>query len=63
MEKSVMGLLFAVLLHGLYDLVLFQDDMPMLSLFIFPIIIGSVIIGRKAMKKHLNISPFNPVRK
>jgi RsiW-degrading membrane proteinase PrsW (M82 family) len=63
METSVMGLLFAVLLHGLYDFVLFQDDMPMLSLFIFPIIIGSVIIGRKAMKKHLNISPFNPSRK
>jgi protease PrsW len=63
METSVKGLLFAVLLHGFYDFVLFQDDMPMLSLFIFPIIIGSVIIGRKAMKKHLNISPFNPSRK
>lgn len=57
--KSLKGLLYAVLLHGLYDFVLFQDDIPLLSLLIFPMIIWALSLCRRAMKKHLDVSPFN----
>ena len=62
-EKSLKGLFFAVFLHGAYDFVLFQDDMPILSLLIFPMIIWAISLCRKAMKKHLDVSPFNPNNK
>ena len=59
-EKSLKGLFYAVALHGAYDFVLFQDDMPILSFLIFPLIIWAISLCRKAMKKHLDASPFNP---
>ena len=62
-EKSLKGLLYAVLLHGFYDFVLFQDDIPLLKLLIFPIIVWAFFLCRKAMKKHLDVSPFHPDRK
>lgn len=58
--KSLKGLFYAVTLHGLYDFVLFQDDIPLLGLLIFPLIIWAICLCRKAMKKHLEVSPFNP---
>ena len=36
-EKSLKGLFYAVVLHGAYDFLLFQDDMPILSFLIFPV--------------------------
>jgi RsiW-degrading membrane proteinase PrsW (M82 family) len=62
-DKSLKGLFYATVLHGTYDFVLFQDDMPILSLLIFPMIIWAVWLCRKAMKKHLDISPFNPIKR
>ncbi len=62
-EKSIKGLLYAILLHGFYDFVLFQDDMPLLSFLIFPMIIWAFFLCRKAMKKHLDVSPFNPAKR
>jgi len=62
-EKSLKGLLYAVLLHGFYDFVLFQDDIPLLKLLIFPLIVWAFFLCRKAMKKHLDVSPFHPDRK
>jgi RsiW-degrading membrane proteinase PrsW (M82 family) len=62
-EKSLKGLLYAVLFHGLYDFFLFQDDMPLLGLLIFPMIVWAFFLCRKAMKKHLDVSPFNPNKK
>jgi RsiW-degrading membrane proteinase PrsW (M82 family) len=59
-EKSLKGLFYAVVLHGAYDFVLFQDDMPILSFLIFPMIIWAISLCRKAMNKHLDVSPFNP---
>ena len=59
-EKSLKGLFYAFVLHGAYDFVLFQDDMPILSFLIFPLIIWAISLCRKAMKKHLDVSPFNP---
>ena len=62
-EKSLKGLIYAILLHGLYDFFLFQDDFPLLGLLIFPMIIWALFLCRKAMKKHLDVSPFNPKKK
>jgi RsiW-degrading membrane proteinase PrsW (M82 family) len=62
-EKSLKGLFYAVLLHGFYDFVLFQDDLPLLGLLIFPMIIWVFFLCKRAMKNHLKISPFNPSRK
>ena len=59
-EKSLKGLFYAIVLHGTYDFLLFQDDMPILSFLIFPLIIWAISLCRKAMKKHLDVSPFNP---
>jgi len=59
-EKSLKGLFYAVVLHGAYDFLLFQDDMPILKFLIFPLIIWAISLCRKAMKKHLDVSPFNP---
>ena len=62
-EKSLKGLVYAVLLHGLYDFVLFQDDFPLLGLLIFPLIIWAFFLCKRAMNKHLKVSPFNPKKK
>jgi RsiW-degrading membrane proteinase PrsW (M82 family) len=62
-EKSLKGLFYAVLLHGLYDFVLFQDDFPLLGLLIFPLIIWAFFLCKRAMNKHLKVSPFNPKKK
>ena len=52
-EKSLKGLVYAVLLHGLYDFVLFQDDFPLLGLLIFPLIIWAFFLCKRAMNKQL----------
>ena len=62
-EKSLKGLVYAVLLHGLYDFVLFQDDFPLLGLLILPLIIWAFFLCKRAMNKHLKVSPFNPKKK
>jgi RsiW-degrading membrane proteinase PrsW (M82 family) len=62
-EKSVKGLFYAVVMHGAYDFVLFQDDFPLLGLLIFPMIVWAFFLCRKAMNKHLDVSPFNPQKK
>ena len=62
-EKSLKGLVYAVLLHGLYDFVLFQDDFPLLGLLIFPLIIWAFFLCKRAMNKHLKVSPFNTKKK
>lgn len=62
-EKSVKGLLYAIFLHGSYDFVLFQDDMPFLTLLVFPMMLWAFFLCRKAIRKHLDVSPFNPLRR
>ena len=62
-EKSLKGLFYAVVLHGSYDFVLFQDDFPLLGFLIFPLIIWAFLLCKRAMNKHLEVSPFNPKKK
>ena len=62
-EKSLKGLVYAVLLHGLYDFVLFQDDFPLLGFSVFPLIIWAFFLCKRAMNKHLEVSPFNQKKK
>jgi RsiW-degrading membrane proteinase PrsW (M82 family) len=52
------GLAIAVLLHGAYDFVLFQDESILLTLSVLPLIIASFVYCRRAMIQHMEASPF-----
>jgi RsiW-degrading membrane proteinase PrsW (M82 family) len=52
------GLAIAVLLHGAYDFLLFQDESTLLTFAVLPLIIASFVYCRKAMGHHVKASPF-----
>ena len=57
-NSRLKGLGFAVLFHGAYDFLLFQDTAAGLSLLVFPLIIFAIVISLKAIRAHSNASPF-----
>jgi len=57
-SSRLKGLGFAVLFHGAYDFLLFQDTAAGLSLLVFPLIIFAIVISLKAIRSHSNASPF-----
>ena len=57
-SSRLKGLGFAVLFHGTYDFLLFQDTLGWLTLLIVPLIIFAIVISLKAIRAHSNASPF-----
>ena len=57
-SSRLKGLGFAVLFHGTYDFLLFQDTLGWLTLIIVPLIIFAIVISLKAIRAHSNASPF-----
>lgn len=53
-----MGLFTAVIIHGIYDFFLFQQEIPALAVFSFISLIIGIIISFRAMKKSIVLSPF-----
>lgn len=45
------GLLYAVLLHGLYDFFVFQRDYPMLGFLVFAALILGLYLAQRAIKE------------
>ena len=60
MNSLIKGLGFAILLHGSYDFVLFQNATSELTkiILIVPLIIFGIIISLKAIRAHSDASPF-----
>lgn len=56
------GLLVAILLHGVYDFFLIQQNFPAFALFSFIGLFISVRLALKAIKTHQQNSPFRPDR-
>jgi len=54
-----LGLLIAVIIHGLYDFFLFQKDIPALWIFSFLTLAASIGLSFIAIYKHRKISPFS----
>ena len=57
--KLVLALTIPILLHGIYDFILFSENTYLLILFV-PYIIYLWIVGFKRMKKHSEDSVFKP---
>jgi len=57
------GLLTAIIAHGLYDWLLFQNNMPGLQLLAVVCLIVIVILSFRAMNIHKKNSPFNPANR
>lgn len=58
-QLNLLGLLVATLFHGAYDFFLFIDFVPGIAIGAFVSLIIGIILSRKAIKKHQNISEFN----
>jgi len=54
-----LGLLYAALLHGLYDFFLLQEENAYLALLSAVVLIFSVVLGVKAIRRQKRNSPFN----
>lgn len=54
------GLFAAVILHGMYDFFLMQNNVPAFALFSFLGLIISIRLSLKAIRKHQEVSPFHP---
>lgn len=54
------GLFTAVMLHGVYDFFLMQNNYPAFALFSFIGLVISIRLSLKAIKAHQQVSPFNP---
>lgn len=57
---NLTGLFLAVLFHGTYDFFLFIDFIPGIWIGAFISLIIGIILSRKAIKSHQNISYFRP---
>tara|TARA_Y100001934_G_scaffold282396_1_gene395971 strand:- start:1928 stop:2620 length:693 start_codon:yes stop_codon:yes gene_type:complete len=55
---KIKGLGFAVLFHGAYDFFLMQKELPFLALLNVVVIFYAIRLSRKAIKAHLDVSPF-----
>ncbi len=66
-EKSVLflsaGLFSASVLHGLYDYCLFQKDYPLMAFGALASLLLGIYLSKKAMRIHIETSPFNPENK
>lgn len=57
---NILGLLLAVLFHGAYDFFLFINFIPGIWMGAFASLFVGIILSRRAIKKHQNISHFRP---
>lgn len=57
-----MGLLFAVILHGIYDFFLFQNDIPALAIVAFASLGAGVALSFISMRRSAAMSPFRVKR-
>ena len=57
---NLLGLLLAVTFHGFYDFFLFIEFIPGIWVGAFLSLILGIILSHKAIKKHQEISHFNP---
>lgn len=55
---NLIGLLMAVLFHGAYDFFLFINFIPGISFGAFASLIIAILLSRKAIKKHQEVSHF-----
>jgi len=57
---ALIGLGYAALLHGIYDFVLFNPDIPLWLQIVgfFACIIFGLVVARKSIKRHQENSPF-----
>lgn len=53
-----LGLFIAIVMHGLYDFFLFQNDFVVLKFAIFPLLIAAFFISLNAIKIRVSNSPF-----
>lgn len=53
-----LGILFAVLLHGIYDFFLFINDIPALAIIAFVSLSGGIFLSFVSMHKSAKMSPF-----
>jgi hypothetical protein len=53
-----MGVISAVLLHGIYDFFLFMNDIPALAVVAFASLGGGVALSFISMNKSAKMSPF-----
>ena len=60
LRHQLRGLLTAVVLHGIYDFFLFQENYPAFAVFSFLGLIISIRLSIKAIKAHQKASPFHP---
>ncbi|NRD21399.1 PrsW family intramembrane metalloprotease [Winogradskyella eckloniae] len=57
---NVTGLLLATLFHGAYDFFLFINFIPGISIGAFISLAVAIVLSKKAIKKHQDISNFKP---
>ncbi len=57
---ALMGLFWAVVIHGSYDFFIMQNRFEMLGLLTFVVLIVSLVMSQKAIKIHNLNSPFHP---
>jgi protease PrsW len=55
---NLTGLLMAVLFHGAYDFFLFINFIPGISIGAFASLVIGIVLSRKAIKKHQEVSKF-----
>lgn len=53
-----LGVIFAVMLHGIYDFFLFMNDIPALAVVAFASLGGGVALSFISMNKSVKMSPF-----
>ncbi|MFP6900202.1 MAG: PrsW family glutamic-type intramembrane protease [Opitutales bacterium] len=56
--SRIRGLGYAMLFHRAYDFFLLQDITPYMNFLIIPVMIYAIRLSRKAMREHLDASPF-----
>ena len=60
LQHKIRGLLVAVILHGIYDFFLFQQNYKAFAIFSFLGLVISIRLSLKAIKAHQKVSPFHP---
>lgn len=60
LQHKIRGLLVAIILHGVYDFFLFQENYPAFAIFSLLGLIISIRLSFKAIKAHQTASPFHP---
>ena len=59
-DRAILGLIYAILIHGAYDFFLFQNASILLTMMVFPLMGWAFFLSRKSIKLHLAAKTLTP---